>query len=81
QSDLESRAELAAEMRRGDLARRLAGPAGAFLADAIVEAYGLDALRGALEQGPKAFFAAYDRASQADRSLPPLSRVIRERLR
>lgn len=81
QSDLERRAELAAEMRRGDLARRLAGPAGAFLADAIVEAYGLDALRVALQEGPKAFFAAYDRAAQADKSLPPLSRVIRERLR
>ncbi|HSS44980.1 MAG TPA: DUF5700 domain-containing putative Zn-dependent protease, partial [Thermoanaerobaculia bacterium] len=80
-SDLERRAELAAEMRRDDLARRLAGPAGAFLADAIVEAYGMEALRGALEKGPRALFAAYDRASQADRSLPPLSRVIRERLK
>jgi hypothetical protein len=81
QSDLEQRAELAAEMRRGDLVRRLAGPAGAFLADAIVEAYGLDALRAALKDGPKAFFAAYDRASQANKNLPPLSHVIRERLK
>lgn len=81
QSDLERRAELAAEVRRGDLVRRVAGPAGAFLADAIVEADGLDVLRAALQKGPKAFFAAYDRASQADKSLPPLSRVIRERLK
>jgi len=81
QNDLERRAELAAEVRRGDLARRPAGSAGAFLADAIVEASGLDALRTALERGPRSFFEAYDRASQADKSLPPLSPVIRERLK
>lgn len=80
QNDLEKRAELAAEVQKGDLARRLAGPAGAFLADAIVEAKGLDSLRLALAGGPRAFFAAYDRVSQADKSLPPLSNVIRERI-
>ncbi len=79
--DLEQRAELAAEVRHGDFARRLAGPAGAFLADAILEADGLDALRAALQKGPKAFFEAYERASQADKSLPPLSHAIRERLK
>jgi len=80
QGNLERRAELAAELRRGELARRLAGPAGAFLADTIVEAHGLEALRTALQKGPKAFFEAYERVAQSDKSLPPLSRVIRERL-
>ena len=41
---------------------------------------GLDALREALQEGPKAFFLAYERACDMDRSLPPLSRSIRDQL-
>ncbi len=80
QENLEQRVELMAEIRRGDFGRRLAGPAGAFLADAIVQTSGLEALRASLERGPKAFFEAYDRATQSNRDLVPLSRAIRERL-
>lgn len=80
QENLERRVQLMAEIRRGDFTRRVAAPAGAFLADAIVQSLGLDALRASLERGPKAFFEAYDRASQANHELPPLSRAIRERL-
>jgi hypothetical protein len=79
--NLEARVELTAEMRRADFVRQVAGPAGAFLADAILQTSGLDALRAALQNGPKAFFQAYDKATQADKSLIPLSHTIRERLR
>lgn len=80
QENLEQRMELTAEIRRGEFARRLAGPAGAFLVDAVVQSLGVNALRDALQKGPKAFFEAYDRAAAADRSLAPLSHVIREKL-
>jgi hypothetical protein len=68
-------------LRRPDFVRQLAGPAGAFLADAIIQTSGLDALRAALQQGPKAFFQAYEKACQADKGLIPLTHVIRERLK
>lgn len=79
--DLESRMEFTTELRRPEFVRQAAGPAGAFLTDAIVQASGLDALRAALQKGPKAFFQAYDQACQADKSLVPLSHVLRERLK
>ncbi len=79
--NLEARVELTAEMRRAEFVTQVAGPAGAFLADAILQTSGLDALRAALQNGPRAFFQAYDKATQADKSLIPLSHVIRERLR
>ena len=79
--NLEARVELTAEMRRAEFVRQVAGPGGAFLADAILQTSGLDALRAALQNGPRAFFAAYDKATQADKSLIPLSHAIRERLR
>lgn len=81
EGDLDSRVTLQSEVRRPDFAARVAGPAGAFLADGIVSAFGVDAYRSALEAGPKAFFLAYDKASQEKgRALIPLSKAIRDRL-
>lgn len=81
ETDLDHRMNMTAEIRRPEFARRLAGPAGAFLSDAIIQAEGLPAFRTALAAGPRAFFAAYDRAAQTGRDLIPLSRVIQERVR
>ena len=81
QDNLEARMELTTELRRPEFQRQLGGPAGAFLADAIIQTSGLGALRESLQKGPKAFFQAYDKACQLDRSLVPLSHVIRERLK
>jgi hypothetical protein len=81
EADLDARVTLQAEIRRPDFAARVAGPAGAFLADGIVSAFGVDAYRGALAAGPTAFFRAYDEASQQKgRALIPLSKEIRDRL-
>jgi hypothetical protein len=80
EGDLDQRVTLAAEIQRPEFSRRLAGPAGAFLADGIFQVSGIDALRAALAGGPRAFFEAYDRAAQQDRNLLPLSREIRDRL-
>jgi hypothetical protein len=81
EGDLDARVSLAAEVRRPDFAAKVAGPAGAFLADGIVSSYGVDAYRTALASGPKAFFTAYDRASrEKGRALIPLSKAIRDRL-
>lgn len=79
--NLEARMELTTEIRRGTFGGRVAGPAGAFLCDAIVQAEGIAGLRAALGKGPKAFFQAYDRAAQKDRELVPLSHAIREKLK
>jgi hypothetical protein len=81
QENLDSRVELTTELRRPEFQRQLAGPAGAFLTDAIIQTSGLEALRTALQNGPKAFFQAYDRACQTDKSLIPLSHVLRDRLK
>jgi hypothetical protein len=81
QDNLEARMSLTTELRRPDFVHQLAGPAGAFLADAIIQTSGLDALRAALQRGPKAFFQAYEKACQADKGLIPLTHVIRERLK
>ena len=81
QENLETRVELTTELRRPEFARQVAGPAGAFLADAIIQTSGLDALRAALQNGPKAFFQAYEKACQADKTLVPLSHAILERLK
>jgi hypothetical protein len=59
----------------------VAAPAGAFLADGIVQTLGLDAYRTALAGGPRMFFEAYDRAAaQKGRALIPLAKVIRDDL-
>jgi hypothetical protein len=81
EGDLDQRVALAAEIRRPDFAARVAGPAGAFLADGIIQTLGLDAYRDALSAGPLAFFQAYDRsAQQKGRERIPLAKVIRDRL-
>ena len=81
EKDLEQRVAIAAEIRRPDFLQRVAGPAGAFLCDGIIQNSGLDAFRNALAGGPKAFFAAYDVAQEKSRDLIPLSQVIRDRIR
>ena len=78
--NLEQRMELSAEMRKSDFFRRVAAPEGAFVADAVAQHAGVDGLRSALAQGPRALFEAYDQASQADKELVPLSKVIRQQL-
>jgi hypothetical protein len=81
EGDLDARVTLASEVSRPDFGARVAGPAGAFLADGIISAFGVDAYRAALADGPRAFFTAYDKASQEKgRALIPLSRAIRDRL-
>lgn len=81
EGDLDQRVALAAEVRRPGFAARVAGPAGAFLADGIIQTLGAEAYRDALAAGPRAFFQAYERASQQKgKQLIPLARVIRERL-
>ena len=81
EGELDQRVALAAEVRRPDFVSRVAAPAGAFLADGIIQTLGVDAYRSALAAGPRAFFEAYDRASrQKGRQLIPLSKVIREKL-
>jgi hypothetical protein len=81
QDDLAARVELTTELRHPDFVRQLAGPAGAFLTDAIIQAAGLEALRTALQNGPKAFFQAYDQACRIDKNLIPLSHALRDRLK
>jgi hypothetical protein len=80
EKDLETRMALMTEIQRPEFAQRIAGPAGAFLCDGIIQNSGLDAFRAALAAGPKAFFTAYDQAQRKSRDLIPLSPVIRERL-
>jgi hypothetical protein len=80
EKDLEKRMALMTEIQRPEFAQRIAGPAGAFLCDGIIQNSGLDVFRAALAAGPKAFFTAYDQAQRKSRDLIPLSPVIRERL-
>jgi putative zinc-dependent peptidase DUF5700 len=81
QDNLEERVALAAEIRKPDFARRLAAPIGAFLADAITQDAGTAGLREALQEGPRGFFRAYDRATQKDKNLIPLTKSIRDKLK
>jgi hypothetical protein len=78
--NLERRMELTTETRRGDFANRVAGQDGAFLVDGIVQGVGIDGLRSALKDGPRAVFQAYEKACAAHRDLPPLSKAIRDRI-
>jgi hypothetical protein len=80
EGNLERRMDLLTDVRRGDFGRRIAGQDGAYLVDAIVQSGGVDGLRRALQEGPRAFFVAYERACEMDRGLPPLSRSIRDQL-
>lgn len=78
--NLEQRAELLSEARRPEFRARIAGPAGAFMTDAIASTEGIEALRAALSRGPRGFFQAYDRASHGNRDLIPLAKSVRDRL-
>jgi hypothetical protein len=81
EGDLDARMTLAAEIRKPEFTAQVAGPAGAFLADGIIQVSGLDAYRAALAGGPRAFFEAYDRATQKKGSgLISLSKAFRERV-
>ena len=80
EGNLERRMELTGEIRRGDFGRRVAGQDGAYVVDSVIQHAGLAGLRQALQAGPRALFDAYERAAQADRSLVPLSKSIRDRL-
>jgi hypothetical protein len=79
--DLDARMEVAAEIQKPEFTADLAGPSGAFLADGIFEALGVDGYRTALAGGPRTFFEAYDRAAQKKTGgLVPLSKAIRQQL-
>jgi len=80
EKEIEERMTVAADLRRPEFAQRVAGPAGAFLCDGIIQTLGLDTFRAALAGGPTAFFVAYGEAVQKSRDLIPLSDRIRARL-
>jgi hypothetical protein len=79
--ELDARMTIAAEIQKPDFTATVAGPAGAFLADGILQVLGVDAYRAALVAGPRGFFDAYARAAQSKGSgLIPLGKAIREQL-
>jgi hypothetical protein len=80
EGDLDVRIMLASEVKKPDFARRVGGPAGAYMEDGIIQVFGLDVLRGTLAAGPLAFFQQYARATKQDKNLPMLSKVIEDRL-
>ncbi len=80
ETELDKRVEVMAELKRADFARRVVAPAGMFLADGIRVGSGPDALRAALAGGPRAFFVAYDHASQKNKDLLPLPKLLKDRL-
>jgi hypothetical protein len=81
EGDLDQRVSLSAEVRRPDFIARVAAPAGAFLADGIIQTLGVEAYRAALAAGPRAFFEAYQKAAQQKgKQLIPLSKTIRDTL-
>jgi hypothetical protein len=79
--DLEARMALAAEIQKPEFTSSVAGPAGAFMVDGIVQGLGIDAYRVAIAAGPRAFFEAYEKAAGMKSSgLIPLSKTLREHL-
>jgi hypothetical protein len=48
--------------------------------DGILQTFGVDVLRGVLAAGPVAFFREYDRATHQNKDLPPLSKLIVDRV-
>jgi len=80
EKELEERIAVEADLKRPEFAQRVAGPAGAFLCDAIIQTLGLDAFRAALAGGPTAFFVAYGNAVEKSRDLIPLADVVQARL-
>lgn len=81
EGELERRIEVMTELKRPDFIRRIAAPAGMFMADGIRQAAGPDGLKAALSGGPRAFFESYDRATQKNRDLLPLSKLVLARLK
>ena len=80
-AELDQRMAMAGEIKKPEFVSTVAGPAGAFLADGIVQSFGVDGFRKALSEGPRAFFDAYDRAAdQQGKALIPLSKAIQDRL-
>jgi hypothetical protein len=81
EGELDQRMAVAGEIKKPEFVSGVAGPAGAFLADGIIQTLGMDAFLTALSQGPRAFFEAYDRAAdQQGKALIPLSKAIQDRL-
>ena len=80
EKDIEERMTVEADLRRPEFAQRVAGPAGAFLCDGIIQTLGLDRFRAALAAGPTAFVAAYQDAVDKGGDLIPLSPVVRSRI-
>ena len=81
EGELDQRMAIAGEIKKPEFVSGIAGPAGAFLADGIIQAQGIDAYRAALSRGPRAFFEAYDQAAeQQGKALIPLSKAIQDRL-
>ena len=81
EGELDARMAVAAEIQKPEFTASVAGPAGAFLGDGIIQALGLDAYREALAGGPHAFFVTYGKAADKKGSgLMPLGKAIRERL-
>jgi hypothetical protein len=80
EGELERRVEVMTELKRPDFVRRVAAPAGMFMADGIRQAGGPDALKAALAAGPHAFFEAYDQATHKNKDLPPLPKSVLAKL-
>jgi hypothetical protein len=79
--ELDARMAMAAEIQKPEFISSVAAPAGTFLSDGILQVLGLEAYRAALAGGPRAFFEAYERASQGKGSgLGPLGKAIRAQL-
>ena len=80
EKDLDTRMSLMSEVKNPDFVRRVAAPAGSFMEDGILLAFGIDTLRGALAAGPFGFIQEYERATRQVHDLPLLSRAIVARL-
>src|SRR4029453_2199362 len=63
EGELHQRMALSGEIKKPEFMSGIAGPAGAFLADGIIQTFGVDEYRTTLSKGPKAIFDAYDRAA------------------
>jgi hypothetical protein len=79
-TELEKRVEVLGELKKPDFVNRVASPAGMFMADGIRQVAGPEGLKAAMAGGPHAFFEAYDRASQKNKELLQLSKLLKERL-
>jgi putative zinc-dependent peptidase DUF5700 len=80
ETELDRRVEVMSELRQADFARRVAAPAGMFMADAIRQVAGVEGLKVALSGGPRFFFESYDRAVQKNKELPPVPKLIHDKL-